>query len=335
MAERFLRLPAEQQRDILNAGAAKLGRDAAVLEKDIWVCWALHHVFGIPRRPRMAFKGGISLSKVFDAIQRFSEDIDITIDYRDLGIHFNPFAKGASKTALKKFGENLRARLNQYAHETVKPHLQAALEADLGKKEKGLVRISDDGEKLWVNYPSCLDTKESYVASSVLIELGARNITEPNARHILRPYLAEISTELDFIEAKTDVLVPERTFWEKATLIHVECNRRELKGNADRLSRHWSDLAGLAKHEIGKRALANRNLMADVVKHKEVFFPASYADYQACLNRGLKLVPDEPLRSALSLDFKKMVDSGMFFGVKPDFVKIIATLTALEKQINA
>jgi len=334
MPERFLRLRAEQRRDILNAGAAKLGRDAAVLEKDIWVCWALHHLFSIPRRPRMAFKGGTSLSKVFDAIQRFSEDIDITIDYRDLGSDFNPFARGASKTALKKFGENLKARLNQYAHETVKPHLQAALEADLGKN-KGSVRISDDGEKLWVNYPSSSDTKESYVASGVLIELGARNITEPSASHTLRPYLAEISKDLDFTEAQTDVLAPERTFWEKATLIHVECNRREPKVNADRLSRHWSDLAGLAKTEIGRRTLADRDLLADVVKHKEVFFPASYANYQACLHRGFRLIPDEPLRSALSADFRKMIDSGMFFGDKPDFARIIATLSDLEKQINA
>ena len=334
MPETFLSLPVEDRADIINAGAARLGRSPVVLEKDVWVCWALHHLFSITNRPRMAFKGGTSLSKVFDVIHRFSEAIDITIDYRDLGLKGDPFDAGISRGAQKRFSDELKALLKNYAQTVVKPHLESALDTELGKAN-GAVRISDDGEKLWVDYPSGIKSASGYMRSNVLIELGGRNITEPNQAHSLTPYLAVIAETVAFPDANPDVLAAERTFWEKATLIHVECNRKEVKDNAERMVRHWSDLAMLAQSDIGPKALADRAMLASVVKHKNVFFYASYANYEACLNGGLRLVPDGPLRAALKSDLKSMVDEGMFFGDEPDFEKIIEVLADLEKRINA
>jgi len=90
---------------------------------------------------------------------------------------------------------------------------------------------------------------------------------------------------------------------EKATLIHVACNRSDPKLDADRQSRHWHDLAVLADHKIGEASLADRALLEDVVKHKSVFFRASYAKYRACLSRGIRLLPGTPLLEALRADF--------------------------------
>ena len=334
MPELFLSLPVEDRADIINAGAARLGRSPVVLEKDVWVCWALHHVFSIPNRPRMAFKGGTSLSKVFDVIQRFSEDIDVTIDYRDLGLKGDPFEEGMSKSAQRRFGDELKVSLQHYAEATVRPYLQRALEADLGKGG-GAIRNGDDGEKLWVDYPSAIKSPGGYVSSSVLVEFGGRNITEPNQVHALKPYLAGIAETVNFQGAQPDVLAAERTFWEKATLIHVECNRKAARANAERMVRHWSDLAMLAQDAIGARALADRALLESVVKHKTVFFDASYANYPACLEGGLRLIPEEPLLGALKADLKSMIDAGMFFGETPVFEDIIGTLADLEKRINA
>lgn len=103
MPESFLHLDAQEQSQIYRALAPQLARSPVVLEKDVWVCWVLQTLFTMPGRLPMAFKGGTSLSKVFGVIARFSEDVDITLDYRGLDSSFDPFAEGVSKTRLKKF----------------------------------------------------------------------------------------------------------------------------------------------------------------------------------------------------------------------------------------
>jgi len=55
-----------------------------LLEKDVWVVWALNTVFVAPFGPHLTFKGGTSLSKAYGLIQRFSEDVDLTYDVRQL-----------------------------------------------------------------------------------------------------------------------------------------------------------------------------------------------------------------------------------------------------------
>ena len=130
------------------------------------------------------------------------------------------------------------------------------------------------------------------------------------------------------------VLVPSRTFWEKTTLIHVACNRSDPKLDADRQSRHWYDLALLANHDIGKAAIQNRGLLEDVVRHKNVFFRASYANYGACLSGGLRLIPKPSLLEALKSDYAKMIAAGMFDGEPPGFDPILNRLGKLEKEIN-
>jgi hypothetical protein len=160
-------------------------------------------------------------------------------------------------------------------------------------------------------------------------------VISPNEEHPLRPYISAELPELQFPEATVRVLVPSRTFWEKATLIHVACIRSDPKLDADRQSRHWHDLAVLADHNIGKIAIPDLQLLQDVVKHKNVFFRASYTNYEACLSGGLRLIPATPLLQALRVDYEKMIADGMFDGEPPTFDWIIARLHKLAKEINA
>jgi hypothetical protein len=117
-------------------------------------------------------------------------------------------------------------------------------------------------------------------------------------------------------------------------LIHVACNRSHPNLDADRQSRHWHDLAILADHEIGKTAIADRQLLADVVKHKNVFFRVSYANYDACLSGGLRLIPGTALQDALRLDYEKMISDGMFEAEPPSFDSIVTRFGKLEAEIN-
>ena len=333
MAETFLRLPLAEQAEILNGLAPELGRASVVLEKDVWVCWVLQQLFQMPGRLPMAFKGGTSLSKVFDAINRFSEDVDVTLDYRGFGSDIDPFDAKTSKSQIKKLSDSLKGFVRDHAHGVVSPYFTEQLRAQ-SESEHARIEISDNGEELRIYYPSALDSTHGYVSNSVLIEFGGRNITEPNAEHKVRPCIADRLPQLHMPSAMVTVLSPARTFWEKATLIHVECHRPDLKADAHRQSRHWYDLALLADHDIGSQALADRALLADVVKHKKVFFGASYANYDACHSGGLRLLPDQRPLDAVGGDLRAMIDAGMFYGERPSFDKIVERLRALEREIN-
>jgi len=326
----FLSLNLDEQADIITAAAARLGKNPVVLQKDLWVCWALQALFSIPDRVEMVFKGGTSLSKVFDVIHRFSEDVDVTLDYRNWGDDLDPFSV-TSRTQQKRRIDKLKERVGQYVHEVVKPHFEECLSSEL----KGTIAIdvSDDGEKLYVNYSSVLDESVSYIADRVFIEFGGRNITEPKETHTIRPYISEIVSDLELPSAVVDVLSPKRTFWEKATLIHVECNRGR-GSTPERISRHWYDLDMLLKCDIGIGALRDIGLLRDVIHYKEMFFGAVYANYGACLKGGFRLIPEGSMISSLQDDYGKMVASGMFDVIPPSFEEIVQALTVAQEQIN-
>ena len=333
MPESFLHLKAQEQSQIYRALAPQIARSAVVLEKDVWVCWVLQTLFTMLGRLPMAFKGGTSLSKVFGAIARFSEDVDITLDYRGLDDSFDPFAEGVSKTRLKKFSDDLKSFVRDHAHGVVAPHIQRILAAEFDADGFQL-EVSDNGEQLRLYYPSVLETPGDYFGNSVLIEFGGRNITEPNEEHEVGPDIAEHVASLEFPRSTVNVLSPARTFWEKATLMHVECQRDEFRTSVQRLSRHWYDLEMLADLVHGQDAVADRALLADVVKHKKVFYNASYANYDACLAGQLRLIPQGGALAALRDDFQRMIGAGMFLGEPPAFDAIIDRLRALDATIN-
>jgi hypothetical protein len=282
----------------------------------------------------MAFKGGTSLSKVYNLINRFSEDVDVTLDYRGFGKDYDLFSGEISKTKLKNISLELKSLVYEHVHKVVKPYfiglLQVLLKNDYIEPE-----VSEDGEKVWIYYPSALeDSNDDYLKSSVLIEFGGRNITEPNQEHIIRSYLADVFPELEFPTARVDVLSPIRTFWEKVTLIHSECHRKEYRANAHRLSRHWYDLALLSKSEIGGSVLGDFELLSDVIKYKKIFYFTSYSNYDACLQGKFRLVPDDPFIVELERDFKGMLNSGMFYGQLPSFEETILCIKNLERELN-
>lgn len=335
MPESFLQLDSREQSQIYRALAPQMALSPQVLEKDMWVCWVLQALFNMPGRLPMAFKGGTSLSKVFGVIARFSEDVDITLDYRGLEGSFDPFSEGVSKTRLKKFSEDLKSFVRDYANCVVTPYIQKLLFIEFDSHAASFkIELSENGEQMRLHYPSVLGKPGDYVGNSVLIEFGGRNITEPNAEHGVEPDIAPRLSNLAFPRSNVDVLSPLRTFWEKATLMHVECQRNELRASSERLSRHWYDLAMLADSPYGQAAIEDIGLLADVVRHKKVFFNASYANYDACLVGQLSLIPGKSVLTALRSDFDRMIGAGMFVGEPPTFDTIVERLSVLEKTIN-
>ena len=333
MADAYFSLKPQEQKEILQTAAAQLGRQAAVLEKDIWVCLVLQTLFSIPNAHPMAFKGGTSLSKIYDIIDRFSEDVDITLDYREFDDDFDPFSPGVSKNKIRQFSNRLKAYVQTYANDVVVPAFETAATGSLPTAQHD-IRIDETGEKIWFGYPSVVESQDEYLKSEVLIELGGRNIINPNEQHEIRPDVAPLTDGLEFPQATVTVLSPSRTFWEKATLIHVECNRGRLKESPDRLSRHWYDLTRLAQHDTGQSAINDRTLFEDVIRHKEVFYNTSYSKYDECLQGRLLLLPDDDSMPSLKADYGKMTAAGMMYRAAPEFDEILEQIREIEAKVN-
>lgn len=332
--EHYFDLPISDQADLLQSLAPVLGRRAEILEKDIWLCQVLDILFQLPCRKPMAFKGGTSLSKVYKAIDRFSEDIDVTVDYRSLVTNAPELESITSNSQRGKLSDALKAALVVHVIDDLAPALQAALTQTLPTQATS-IEVSDDAEKLWVFYPSSVENTDSYLRSSILIEFGGRNSTLPQRLLPISPDIAEHVPNLALPTAQVCVLSAVRTFWEKATLIHVECHRPSLRPTAKRLSRHWYDLARLADHEVGQQALQDTDLLREVLRIKETFYRSGFSRYADCIADGLRLIPDASLLDALRQDYQAMLAAQMFYGDILPFETIVERLRQLENKINS
>lgn len=334
----FLALPADERLEVYNTVAPKINRTPAILEKDVWVCWTLETLFDVDDHPQMAFKGGTSLSKAYDAISRFSEDIDVTIDHRGLDSTINPFATGISRKQRDRDADALLEGVRKCVRDLVNPHFLYQLQTAFPNGEWQL-DIVNEGDELRLAYPRVVEIETEfeaeYIRDFVKIEFGGRNITEPNENHTIHPYLLGHVTGASLPSADVTVLSGARTFWEKATLAHVECNRTEPKPDVRRLSRHWYDLFKLADHNIGRAALADRALLSDVVKYKKVFYNTAYANYNDCLDGGFRLIPNDAGLTALRDDYAQMISKAMIYDEVPSFSAIVERLGRLETEINA
>ncbi|MBS0289757.1 MAG: nucleotidyl transferase AbiEii/AbiGii toxin family protein [Proteobacteria bacterium] len=330
-ATNYFNLSPNDQNEILQTSFQALNKFPQVLEKDIWICWTLEKLFSMPNAHPMAFKGGTSLSKVSNLIERFSEDVDITIDYKSFNTD-DPFDPSTSNTKRKKISDQLKLFLKDYVTNEIAPYLKSCIENEFAQPIQ--IEVSDDGEKLHVHYPSVCELRMPYIKSYVFIEFGARNVTEPNTVHTVQPDIAPHVKELNLSCAQVNVLNPERTFWEKATLIHVECNRGKFKENAQRLSRHWYDLAMLHQSQFGHTAIQNKALLTAVVNHKKAFFNESNANYDHCLQGKFNLIPTDEQLTQLQLDYERMTNSNMFYGKLKPFNEIILTTKSLLETVN-
>jgi nucleotidyltransferase AbiEii toxin of type IV toxin-antitoxin system len=336
MAESFLSLSREEQLEALGVAATASGRPAHLLEKDVWVVWALSVLFESPFADHLVFKGGTSLSKAYHAIRRFSEDIDVTYDIRALApelIGDAPEALPASSSQEKKWSNEIRKRLlpawiAEYALPLVKARLELA-----GAPAKA----SADGESVYIAYDA-LTAGSGYVAPVVKLEFGARSTGEPADVRAVICDAAEHLPELAFPTASPRVMKVERTFWEKATAIHVYCRQHRLRG--DRFARHWHDVTRLDRAGHVARALKKLELGQAVARHKRMFFAekdraGQSIDYFAAVGGDLQLVPAGEAREKLRLDYEGMVADGVLLDDAEPFEVVIEKCSEIQERVNA
>lgn len=269
MPESWFSLSRVDQAEALEVAAGRTGRPAHLLEKDIWVVWALSAIYDSTLADKLTFKGGTSLSKVYKIISRFSEDIDLTYDIRelvpDLLQNGNPLPISASQE--KKITSAVRTRLPQWIAGSIKPIIQNALIRSNAEAE---LRVDGkSSEKLIIDYRA-VKTGTGYAAASIQLEFGARATGEPNSRHRVDCDITPAIEGVEFPVAAPLVMAAERTFWEKATAAHVYSLQCRLRG--ERYSRRWYDLAAMAKTGLAAHAASDRHLAKAVAEHKSIFF---------------------------------------------------------------
>ena len=336
----FLQLPAERRRLAFQQVDEAMGLQAFSVEKDFWVCWTLRELFTLPGiGEHLTFKGGTSLSKAWNLIHRFSEDIDLIVDKDALGFGGDAAPdKAPSNKQRRARLEALMASCRLWVQGTLQPALASRIADALGPEAWKLEVDPDmpDGQCLLFHYPSVFPANSAgYVPPQVKIELGARSDDWPHEEKSIQPYVIEQFPALDNdAVAPVRVLAAERTFWEKACLLHEETFRPADKPRKLRMARHYYDLYCLLRAGIGKQALANTALFQRVAEHREIFFRYSWVDYTTHKPGTFRLSPPAEQLPNWRSDYQAMLGP-MFFGDVPDFDEIMRAVSEFEKTFNA
>lgn len=335
----FATLPPEERELFFRQYQQKHGVDPVIVEKDFWVCWLLARIFEQPElAAACVFKGGTSLSKVFGAIERFSEDIDLAIIPDSLGWKESDL-EDASPSMRKKRVAELEAACAVAVQTTWQPLLEKAVQAILGppsEREAWLVYRFEEAVRspvLLFAYPGALPRGVAYIAREVKIEFGSLTDQRPKGRHPIQAFVADLAPGA-FTDCKTEVvaLELERTFWEKATILHVEFHRPADKPMKDRHARHYADFAALWRHGPAHSARARLDLLERVRLHKSRFFASGWANYAAAVPGTLRLTPPPDRIDALQADYEAMQQ--MFIGEHLPFEDVLATLKEAESTLN-
>jgi hypothetical protein len=334
MPEAFFALSADDRKEALALAADRSGRPAHLLEKDAWVVWALSTVYSAPLAEHLVFKGGTSLSKAYGVIRRFSEDVDLTYDIRELIpdlVGENADAVPTTRAEMRRWAREVGRRLPEWVVNTAQPIVVDALEQQFLAAK---VRI--EGEKLFINYEAAF-TGSGYVSPSVMLEFGARSTGEPASVQEIICDAEGFVGDLVFPAARPRVMHAERTFWEKATAAHVFCLQARMRG--ERFARHWHDLVRLDETGFAAKAIADRTLANSVAQHKSMFFretapDGAEIDYAAAVNGELRLVPEGDSAKALKEDYVRMVDDGLLLDDAEAFEKLMERCSDISARGN-
>lgn len=311
--------------------AAKMGMSEAIIEKDFWVCYMLDYLFHRSAwKSNIAFKGGTSLSKAYGLIERFSEDIDLILDWRVLGYGINEPWENRSNTKQDIFNKEANTKAEIFLHDTFLPSIIADLKAEIGDNIKCVIDPKDP-QTVNIAYPNSFS--DMSILQEIRLEIGALAAWTPVKIADITPYAAQEYGRL-FKQPSTDILtvLPERTFWEKVTILHREAFRPEDKPFPARYSRHYYDLYRMMQTSVKDNALADSDLLTRVVEFKDKFYRCPWARYDLAKRGSMRLMPPDYNLDKLREDYEHM--QNMLFGVKPSFEEIMSGIAKLEEEIN-
>ncbi len=331
----FLSLADSDRRYAMSATSVDSGRRVHLLEKDVWVVQTLEALTASPFGEHLTLKGGTSLAKAFGVTRRFSEDLDVTYDIRaiapDLVAHGKEGALPATRSQERRWTREIRSRLNTW----VKDQLLPAVDAHFAQTSVA-ARLRSDSDRLYVEYVPLFEDY-GFVKPEVTVEFGARSTGEPREVRLVQCDAMAFRPEMSFPTARPHVMAAERTFWEKATAVHVFCRQQRTRG--ERLSRHWHDLVRLEDAGFAERSLTDSPLGLSVARHKAMFFrekdaTGTWIDYEAAVSGDLQLVPEGLFLEAIASDYARMLEDGMLLEDEGTFQELMRRCRGIQDKAN-
>jgi predicted nucleotidyltransferase component of viral defense system len=325
----FLRLSVQQREEAFRATATRKEIDPFMIEKDFWVVLVLEMLFSKSKLGKyFAFKGGTSLSKAYHLIRRFSEDIDLIIDWRVLGYDVGEPWVERSKNQQNKFNLEADARAKDYIKQVIIPELNdIASTYEVDGIEFTVNEL--DGMTIDVSYPRLF--ANTYSLQTIRLEIGPLAAWSPSSPKEIQAYIFE---EFPSLTTNAMISIPtveaKRTFWEKAVILHREANRNKITGY--RYSRHYYDLYKMSESSIKNEAFADMQLLKDVVLFNMKFYPVGNAKFEEAVPGTFRILPSKEQIEVLQKDY---IDMGeMFFEEPVTFGEVIERLNNLEQEIN-
>lgn len=318
--------------------------DEAAAEKDWWVTAVLYALFHTSVSEYLLFKGGTSLSKGWDIINRFSEDIDLALS-RDffLNVKKIPCANCTNNTQI----HNLREKGQDFLFDEFKTELAEKLaemelevtvftDNDIANEngESSKVPHDKDPSALYVQYPSLYNSQAPYAIPMVKIEISVLSMPEPYEMKRISSFIEQTykdeDVDSDLVQTIRTVS-PARTFLEKAFLLCEEYQKDEPRTH--RMSRHFYDLEKLMHTPYCEMALKDLNLYYEIVEHRRKFYHVGYVDYNKELPTNIQIVPSEELLPAYEADYNEMKES-FIYGKPLDFGDLIKEIKSLQEQFR-
>ena len=317
----------EDLRILIVNTARKKNISEAVIEKDYWVSFVLDYLFNENKwKDYFTFKGGTSLSKCFGLIERFSEDIDLILDWRLLDYEENEPWIERSKTKQDKFNKEVNERTEKFLRE----ELLRILEKDFEDMNFEFSIDTIDPQTILCKYPKVF--KSNYLTQTIRLEIGSLAAWTPAIDVEILPIIGEAYPNVFKEKTRIRTVSAERTFWEKATILHHEANRPIDSSMPIRYARHFYDLYKIANSDFKDKALEDKDLLKKVTEFKMKFYPRKWAKYEDVLDGKLRLVPEDHRLKEIEEDYKAMAE--MIYGSYPSFEELIKFLQGLEKEIN-
>ena len=309
-----------------------LGFSQIVIEKDWWVTAVLRALFSLPYAENLSFKGGTSLSKCYNLIERFSEDIDIAVN-RD----FFGYSGAISKA---KIGSRLRRAACSFVREKLQFDLKNQLETnglnptDFSVKVNITSVTTTDPETIEVEYQSLFEDI-SYIKRKVVVEISGRSMREPLQSVALQSMIDELFSDEDFTEKPfaINAVVPERTFWEKICLLHEEFAKPQELIRTARMSRHSYDLERMMNTPIAENALKDKELYSSIVEHRRTFIGLKDFDYNTLAPKTIQIIPPDSVIAQWQEDYE-MMQRTMIYGESLSFSKLIDNMKLLNERVN-
>lgn len=328
----WLNLKTEQKRLVLDQLSNIMGLPAFVIEKDWWVCIVLRAVFATKYAESIIFKGGTSLSKAYQLIARFSEDIDLIIDRHLLG-----FDELDSKSQIKK----LRKASGGFIVNEFREELIIQLEKLGVSKELYEIRYNEhvddtsDPNTLEIYYQSIAPVSHAYIQQRVLLEMGARSLTEPFETQPVVSFIDNHYKDQDFIRPpfNVQVVIPTRTFIEKALLLHEEFSKPIDKIRTDRLTRHFYDIDRIMNTDFGAKAIADEELFNTIVQHRKTVTPLRGIDYSNHQKGKLRILPPVEVIKEWEADYKSMREN-MIVGESLTWEDLLKSVQRIQDSMN-